>query len=76
MRDALPNASFFGFTGTPIEQTDANRRAVFGDYISVYDIQRAVTVGATVPILAPPIGLSAPLLWSSMVNSDGPRSLP
>jgi len=50
MRDALPNASFIGFTGTPIEQTDANTRAVFGDYISVYDIQRAVIDGATVPI--------------------------
>lgn len=50
MRDALPNASFIGFTGTPIEQTDANTRAVFGDYISVYDIQRAVMDGATVPI--------------------------
>jgi type I restriction enzyme R subunit len=50
MRDALPNASFIGFTGTPIEQADANTRAVFGDYISVYDIQRAVVDGATVPI--------------------------
>ncbi|MXW46853.1 MAG: type I restriction endonuclease subunit R [Gammaproteobacteria bacterium] len=50
MRDALPNASFIGFTGTPIEQTDANTRAVFGDYISVYDIQRAVEDEATVPI--------------------------
>ena len=50
MRDALPNASFIGFTGTPIEKTDANTRAVFGDYISVYDIQRAVYDGATVPI--------------------------
>ena len=50
MRDALPHASFVGFTGTPIEQTDANTRAVFGDYISVYDIQRAVVDGATVPI--------------------------
>ena len=50
MRDALPNASFIGFTGTPIEMTDANTRAVFGDYISVYDIQRAVIDGATVPI--------------------------
>ena len=50
MRDALPGASFIGFTGTPIEKTDANTRAVFGDYISVYDIQRAVTDGATVPI--------------------------
>jgi type I restriction enzyme, R subunit len=50
MRDALPNASFIGFTGTPIEKTDANTRAVFGDYISVYDIQRAVQDKATVPI--------------------------
>jgi len=50
MRDALPHASFIGFTGTPIEKTDANTRAVFGEYISVYDIQRAVTDGATVPI--------------------------
>lgn len=50
MRDALPNASFIGFTGTPIETTDHNTRAVFGDYISVYDIQQAVTDGATVPI--------------------------
>ena len=50
MRDALPNASFIGFTGTPIELTDANTRAVFGDYISIYDIQRAVEDGATVPI--------------------------
>ncbi|MFO1307292.1 MAG: type I restriction endonuclease subunit R [Burkholderiales bacterium] len=50
MRDALPHASFIGFTGTPIELTDANTRAVFGDYISVYDIQRAVQDKATVPI--------------------------
>ena len=50
MRDALPNASFIGFTGTPIEKSDANTRSVFGDYISVYDIQRAVVDGATVPI--------------------------
>ncbi len=50
MRDALPNASFIGFTGTPIELADASTRAVFGDYISVYDIQRAVADGATVPI--------------------------
>ncbi len=50
MRDALPNASFIGFTGTPIERADSNTRAVFGDYISVYDIQRAVLDGATVPI--------------------------
>lgn len=50
MRDALPHASFIGFTGTPIELEDASTRAVFGDYISVYDIQRAVHDGATVPI--------------------------
>jgi type I restriction enzyme R subunit len=50
LRDALPNASFIGFTGTPIEKTDANTRAVFGDYISIYDIQRAVADHATVPI--------------------------
>ncbi len=50
MRDALPNASFVGFTGTPIERRDANTRAVFGDYISIYDIQRAVEDRATVPI--------------------------
>ena len=50
LRDALPHASFVGFTGTPIEKQDASTRAVFGDYISVYDIQRAVADGATVPI--------------------------
>src|SRR5437667_12744057 len=50
VRDSLPNASFIGFTGTPIEKTDANTRAVFGDYISIYDIQRAVEDKATVPI--------------------------
>src|SRR5437773_3671880 len=50
MHDALPNASYIGFTGTPIELTDKNTRAVFGDYISVYDIQRAVEDKATVPI--------------------------
>ncbi len=50
LRDALPNASFIGFTGTPIESTDKNTRAVFGEYVSVYDIQRAVEDGATVPI--------------------------
>ena len=50
MRDALPKASFIGFTGTPIEKEDANTRAVFGDYISIYDIQRAVEDKATVPI--------------------------
>ena len=50
IREALPNASFVGFTGTPIELRDANTRAVFGDYIGVYDIRRAVEDEATVPI--------------------------
>ena len=50
MRDAIPGATFIGFTGTPIEKTDASTTAVFGDTISVYDIQRAVEDGATVPI--------------------------
>ena len=50
LRDALPNASFIGFTGTPIELADKNTRAIFGDYISIYDVQRAVDDGATVPI--------------------------
>lgn len=50
MRDALPNASFIGFTGTPIEKEDRNTQAVFGNYIDVYDIQQAVEDGATVRI--------------------------
>jgi len=50
IRDGLPNASFIGFTGTPIELNDKNTQAVFGDYVSVYDIQRAVEDKATVPI--------------------------
>ena len=50
MREALPNASFLGFTGTPIEKVDCNTRAVFGDYIDTYDIHRAVEDGATVTI--------------------------
>jgi len=50
MREALPNASFIGFTGTPIERADKNTYAVFGDCISVYDIQRSVEDHATVPI--------------------------
>ncbi|MCZ6494222.1 MAG: type I restriction endonuclease subunit R, partial [Planctomycetota bacterium] len=50
LRDALPNASFIGFTGTPIEQEDVNTPAVFGEYIDVYDINRGVEDGATVPI--------------------------
>lgn len=50
LREALPNASFIGFTGTPIEQEDVNTPAVFGNYIDVYDINRGVEDGATVPI--------------------------
>lgn len=50
MRDALPNASFIGFTGTPIDAADKSTRSVFGEYVSIYDIQRAVEDGATVPI--------------------------
>ena len=50
MRDALPNASFIGFTGTPIDKEDKSTQAVFGNYVDVYDIQQAVEDGATVPI--------------------------
>ena len=50
LRDALPNASFIGFTGTPIATDDRDTRAVFGDYVSIYDVQDAVDDGATVPI--------------------------
>jgi type I restriction enzyme R subunit len=50
IRQALPNASFIGFTGTPIEAVDINTPAIFGEYIDVYDISRAVEDGATVPI--------------------------
>ena len=50
LRDALPQASFIGFTGTPIETGDVNTPAIFGDYIDIYDISRAVADGATVPI--------------------------
>ena len=50
MRDALPNATFLGFTGTPIESNDKSTRAVFGEYIDIYDLTRAVEDGATVRI--------------------------
>ena len=50
IRDALPNATFLGFTGTPIALKDADTRKIFGPYIDVYDVQRAVDDGATVPI--------------------------
>ena len=50
LRDALPNASFIGFTGTPIEKEDISTRAIFGNYIDTYDIQQSVEDGATIPI--------------------------
>ena len=50
MHDALPSATFIGFTGTPVESTDKNTQAVFGEYVDIYDIERAVRDGATVPI--------------------------
>ncbi|MCD6573944.1 MAG: type I restriction endonuclease subunit R [Thermoplasmata archaeon] len=50
VRDALPNASFIGFTGTPIEQADRSTPAVFGNYVDIYDIEQAIKDGATVPI--------------------------
>lgn len=50
LRDALPNSTFIGFTGTPIESNDKNTQAVFGNYVDIYDIQQAVTDKATVPI--------------------------
>ena len=50
LRDALPNATYLGFTGTPIENTDVNTPAVFGNYVDIYDIAQAVEDGATVRI--------------------------
>ena len=50
LRDGLPNATFLAFTGTPISQYDRDTQAVFGEYVSIYDIQQAVDDGATVPI--------------------------
>jgi type I restriction enzyme R subunit len=50
LRDALPNASYIGFTGTPIESNDRNTQAVFGNYVDIYDIQQAVEDNSTVPI--------------------------
>jgi type I restriction enzyme R subunit len=83
LRDALPNASFIGFTGTPIEQVDANTRAVFGDYISIYDIQQAwpirplcrSTTKAALPnfLSMPP---SCPSLMKSLRRSPKARSKP
>lgn len=68
MHDALPNASFIGFTGTPIELRDANTRAVFGEYVDVYDITRAVEDHATVPIY-----YEARLAKIQLVDSERPK---
>lgn len=68
MHDALPNASFIGFTGTPIELSDKNTRSVFGDYVSIYDIQRAVEDGATVPIY-----YESRLAKLELIESEKPR---
>ncbi|SPF69400.1 Type III restriction enzyme, res subunit [Propionibacterium ruminifibrarum] len=54
LRDALPNATLIAFTGTPINETDRNTREVFGDYVDIYDLSRAVTDGATVPVYFEP----------------------
>ncbi len=57
LRDAIPNATFIGFTGTPIESTDINTPAVFGNYIDIYDIAQSVEDGATVQdLLRKPLG--------------------
>ena len=65
VRDALPNASFIGFTATPVENTDKNTRAIFGNYIDTYDIHQAIEDKATVPIYYAarlvPIGLDQEL---------------
>jgi type I restriction enzyme R subunit len=70
MRDALPNASFIGFTGTPIELTDANTRAVFGEYVDVYDVAQAVEDHATVPIYYEPRLAKIDLLESEKPRID------
>ena len=54
LRDGLPNATYIGFTGTPIESADRSTRQVFGDYIDVYDLTQAVTDGATVKVYYEP----------------------
>ena len=71
LRDALPNASFIGFTGTPIEKDDVNTPAVFGEYIDVYDISRAVEDGATVRSTT-----KAASRASSFPKRRSPRSMP
>ncbi len=71
IREALPNASFIGFTGTPIEAGRLNTPAVFGDYIDIYDISRAVEDGATVPIY-----YESRLARIELNEDEKPRSTP
>ena len=67
LRDALPNASFFGSTGTPIEMTDANTRVVAGDRISIYDIRRVV---ADHP--SPRLGMTSKSCCGSITRASSP----
>ncbi len=71
IRDALPGATFIGFTGTPIELTDKNTRHVFGDYISIYDIQRAVEDKATVATV--PIYYESRLARIELDSNERPK---
>lgn len=70
LRDALPGATYLGFTGTPIESTDKSTRAVFGDYIDVYDLTRAVEDGATVKIFYEPHLIKVDILDSEFEALD------
>jgi len=72
MRDALPHATFVAFTGTPLELADRDTRIVFGDYIDIYDVGRAIADGATVPIYYESrlIKLDLPEAQSSIVDEE------
>ena len=70
MRDALPNATFLAFTGTPISQNDRDTQSVFGNYVSVYDIQQAVDDGATVPIFYESRLAKIDLNWQKLIKPD------
>lgn len=73
LRDALPNANFIGFTGTPISLEDRDTQSVFGTYISIYDIVDAVKDGATVPIIYEPrqIGLGKSSDYQKVLEKIG-----
>lgn len=70
LRDALPGATYLGFTGTPIESTDKSTRSVFGDYVDVYDLTRAVEDGATVRIFYEPRLIKVELPEDELENID------